>query len=96
VSAATIGWMPSLRMILRHCPSAWTWLSTVLMAHRHEMLGDDMQAGLRHQMMDIGHAPGHRILDRDHAERCLARADGGKRVLEGRARDGVVVRVDLA
>jgi len=32
VSAATIGLMPSLRMILRHWPSAWTWLSTVLMS----------------------------------------------------------------
>ena len=32
VSAATIGLMPSLRMMLRHWPSAWTWLSTVLMS----------------------------------------------------------------
>ena len=24
--------MPSLRMMRRHCPSAWTWLSTVLMS----------------------------------------------------------------
>ena len=60
------------------------------------MLSDDVQAGLRHQMMDIGHAPGDRILDRDHAERGLARGDGGKCVLEGRARDGVVARIDLA
>ena len=32
VSAATIGLMPSLRMMRRHWPSAWTWLSTVLMS----------------------------------------------------------------
>src|SRR5665811_715245 len=24
--------MPSLRMMRRHCPSAWTWLSTVLIS----------------------------------------------------------------
>jgi len=30
VSPDTIGLMPSLRMMRRHCPSAWTWLSTVL------------------------------------------------------------------
>ena len=29
---ATIGLILSLRMMLRHCPSAWTWLSTVLMS----------------------------------------------------------------
>ena len=86
MSAATIGLMPSLRMILRHWPSAWTWLSTVLMslsvapfgaeqlvAHRHEMLGDDVQPGVRHQMMDVGDAAGDRILDRDHAEIGVAR-----------------------
>ncbi len=30
VSAATIGLMPSLRMMRRHWPSAWTWLSHAL------------------------------------------------------------------
>ena len=34
VSAATIGLMPSCRITLRHCPSACTWLSTVLMSSR--------------------------------------------------------------
>jgi len=34
VSAATTGLMPSLRMMLRHWPSACTWLSTVLMPAR--------------------------------------------------------------
>ena len=32
VSPETIGLIFSLRMMLRHCPSAWTWLSTVLMS----------------------------------------------------------------
>jgi hypothetical protein len=36
-------------------------------------------------MMDIGDPAGDRILDRDHAEIRLARADRGQRVLEGRA-----------
>ena len=109
VSAATIGLMPSLRMILRHWPSAWTWLSTVLMsverralgrqqlvAHRQEMLGDDVQAGIRHQVVDVGDAAGDRILDRDHAEIGLADADRREGVLEGRAGHGLVVRIDLA
>ena len=30
-----------------------------LMPHRHEMLGDDVQLGIRHQMMDVGDAAGH-------------------------------------
>ena len=34
VSAATTALMPSVRMMLRHWPSAWTWLSTVLMVLR--------------------------------------------------------------
>jgi len=32
VSPATIGMTPSLRMMRRHWPSAWTWLSTLLMS----------------------------------------------------------------
>ena len=30
-----------------------------LMPHRHEMLGHDVQLGIRHQMMDVGDAAGH-------------------------------------
>ena len=43
-----------------------------LVAHRHEMLGDDVQAGMRHQMMDVGDAAGDRVLDRDHGEPAFA------------------------
>ena len=56
-----------------------------LMMDRLEPFADDEQAGLRQQMVDVGDAAGHRILDRDHAEIGLARADRGERVLEGRA-----------
>ena len=44
-----------------------------LMADRQEPFGDDVQAGGRHQVMDVGDAAGDRILDRDHAELGLAR-----------------------
>ena len=45
-----------------------------LVLHRHEMLGDDVQLRIRHQMMDVGDAAGDRVLDRDHAEVGVARA----------------------
>ena len=95
------GLMPSLRITLRHWPSAWTWLSTVLMPverralrrqqlvpHRQEILGHDVQAGVRHQVMDVGDAAGDRILDRDHAELGLAGRDRREGILEGRAGHG--------
>jgi hypothetical protein len=92
--------MPSLRMMRRHWPSAWTWLSTVLMsvsfarAGHHlvvdgqKPLADDMQARLRQQMVDVGDAAGDRVLDRDHAQIGLARGDRGQRILEGGAGQG--------
>ena len=96
-------------MILRHWPSAWTWLSTVLMSsrrrafrrqqlmsHRHEMLGDDVQAGVRHQVVNVGNPAGDRVLDRDHPELGLTRGDRGKRILERRARHRLVVGIDFA
>ena len=43
------------------------------MMDRQEPLADDVQAGLRQQMMDVGDAAGDRVLDRDHAEVGLAR-----------------------
>ena len=67
MSAATSAETPSSRMILRHWPSAWTWLCTTsssssararhakqLMVHRQEVLADDRELGGRQQMMDIG------------------------------------------
>ena len=109
MSAATIALISSLRMMLRHWPSAWTWLSTVLMPverralrrhqlmlHRQEPLGDDVQARTRHQVMDVGDAAGDRVLDRDHAERGLAACHRGEGILEGRARHRLVVGIGLA
>ncbi len=52
---------------------------------RQEGLGDDVQAGGGQQRVDVGDAPGDRILDRDHAEVgrfVLQRSEG---VLEGGA-----------
>ena len=54
-----------------------------LMTHPLEMLGDDMQARMRQEMMDVGDAPGHGILDRDHGELGGPALYGGQRVLEG-------------
>ena len=86
-------------MILRHWPSAWTWLWTVLIVasvapwHRHqlevdrqEVFADDVQARGRQQMVDVGDAAGDRVLDRDHAEVGRAVLDRGEGVLEGRRR----------
>jgi len=33
------------------------------------MLGDDVQPGIGQEMVNIGDAAGHRVFDRDHAER---------------------------
>ena len=67
-------------MILRHWPSAWTWLSTVLMSSSVAPFGAIKlvctgrkcsammcSSGVRHQVMDVGDPAGDRILDRDHA-----------------------------
>ena len=67
-----------------------------LMAHRHEMLGNDVQAGVRHQVVNVGDAAGDRILDRDHAEAGLAGADRREGVFEGRAGDRLIIRIDFA
>jgi len=63
---------------------------------RQEVLADDMQLGVRQQVMDVGDAPGDRVLDRDHAELGLAGLDRRQRVLEGRARERLAVGIDLA
>ena len=35
---------------------------------RQEVLADDVQAGGRQEVVDVGHAAGDRVLDRDHGE----------------------------
>ena len=79
VSASGTGFRPSLRSVLRHWPSACVWLSTCftvlrrgarrgheLVAHAQEVLADDVEIGVRQQVMDVGDAAGDRVLDRDH------------------------------
>jgi len=67
-----------------------------LMPHRHEMLAHDMQGGMRHEMVDIGHPTRNGVLDWNHAEARFAGADCGKRVLESRAGNCLVIRKHLA
>jgi len=67
-----------------------------LVTYRHEMLGDDMQPGSGHQMMDVGDPAGDRILDRNHAEIGVARGEGKKTLLECSAGYGFRVRIGLA
>ena len=40
--------------------------------HRQEVLADDVEVGVRQQVVDVGDAAGERVLDRDHAEIGLA------------------------
>ncbi len=84
----------------------WLWTRLDVLepraGHRHElevdrqkMLADDVKARSREQMMDVGDAAGHRILDRDHGQVGLAPLDRGEAVLEGRAGHCLVVGMDL-
>ena len=56
-----------------------------MMLHALEMFADDVQAGIRHQMMDVGDAARDRILDRDHGELAPPLLHRGEGVLEGSA-----------
>ena len=62
---------------------------------RQEVLADDVEAGSRQQVVDVGDAARERIFDRDHGELGRPVLDRGKAVLEGRAGHGLVVGVDL-
>src|SRR5262252_6336807 len=66
-----------------------------LMLHRQEPFGDDMQLRSRHQVMDVGYASGHRVVDRDHRQRGAAVAHRGKGIFEGGASKRRVFRVCL-
>ncbi len=58
-----------------------------------EVLGDDVEAGVRQQVMDVGDAAGDRILDRDHCVARLALLHEADGVLEGRARHRFASRI---
>ena len=66
-----------------------------LMPHRHEMLGNDMKPGVRHEMVDVRHTARHRILNWDHPEIGLPHTDGGERIFERRARHRLEFGIDL-
>ena len=103
------GRSPSSAITLRHWPSAWTWLCTVsssssrdaghpeqLMMDAQEVLADDIEMRCRHQMVDVGDAPGHRVVDRDHREMRRPGRHGRKGVLERAARQRFVIGKRLA
>ncbi len=64
-----------------------------LVLHRQKPLADDMQARFGHQMVDVRHPAGHRIVDRDHGKRSPPGPHRSQRVLEGRTRQRLVGRV---
>ena len=53
-----------------------------VVVHPLIVLADDVQAGIRQQVVDVGDAAGDRVLDRDHRQPGVAVADGRERVLE--------------
>jgi hypothetical protein len=62
------------------------------MIHPLVMLANDVQTGLREQVMDIRHSSSHRILDRDHRQRRPALVYRRKRILERMTRHGLHLR----
>ena len=61
-----------------------------------EMLADDVQPGIRQQVMDIGHPAGDGIFDRDHRVARIPTLDDRQRVLECRARERLEIGQNLA
>ena len=62
---------------------------------RQEVLADDMQAGGGQQMMDVGHAAGDRILDRDHRKIGLPLDNRRESIFEGRRGQHRPIGMDL-
>ena len=56
------------------------------MIHRLEVLADHMQAGLRHQPVDLFHTTGGGVFQRDHGQSCFATLDHKHRFHKGLAR----------
>ncbi len=61
-----------------------------------EMLGDDVKPGIWQEMVDVGDAPRHRVLDGQHGERRPALAHRRDHVLEAGAGQRRQLREDLA
>ena len=53
-----------------------------LMLDPLEVLADDMQARMGHQVVHVTHPARDRVFDRHHGERRLAKLNGGEHVLE--------------
>ena len=53
-----------------------------MVVHPLKMLADDVQAAMRHQVVDVGDPSGDRVLDRDHRQLGAALAHRGERILE--------------
>ena len=66
-----------------------------MVVHPQEMLADDVQAAMRHQMMDVRDPPRDRVVDRDHRPLGPALAHRSERFLEGFRRQGLEMRADL-
>ncbi len=66
-----------------------------LEADRQEVLADDVEAGLRQQVVDVGDAAGERVLDRDHRIAGFTRFHGGDRILERRTRQRLELGIHL-
>ncbi len=67
-----------------------------LEADRHEIFTDDMQPRFRQEGMDVGHAPGDRVLDRDHRQIGFAAFERLEGVLESRAGQRLHLREHVA
>ena len=69
--------------------------SQKVMMHRMEMLGHDVQTGMRQQVVHIGDPAGHRVLDRNHGQPGAAVPDRSQRLLEVATRQGRPIGMDL-
>src|SRR5262247_490096 len=67
-----------------------------MMVHPLEMLADDMEPRIGHQMMDVGNTAGNRVLDRDHRKPRAAFAHRSKGVLKLGARERDKIGKDAA
>ena len=66
------------------------------MVHPLEMLADDVEVRIGHQMMDVGDAAGDGIFDCDHRECRMPFADCGEGVVELGAGEGEHIGEDTA
>ncbi len=67
-----------------------------LMVHTQEMLADDVEIGVRHQMMNVRDAAGHRVFDRDHRQMRGAGGHHGEGIFKYPAGHGLMVGESFA